>query len=81
MSTVTMYSTPWCGYCTRLKRQMQRESIPFVDVDIESDEKAAEYVMSVNGGMQTVPTLVFSDGSALTNPSLLQVKERLAKSA
>lgn len=81
MSTLTVYSTPWCGYCTRLKRQMQREGIGFVDVDIESDPAAAGYVMSINGGTQTVPTLVFPDGSALTNPSLLQVKERLAKSA
>lgn len=81
MSNVTVYSTQWCGYCTRLKRQMQHEGIPFVDVDIEHDAQATEYVMSVNGGMQTVPTLVFPDGSALTNPSLLQVKERLTKSA
>ncbi|MGH8867025.1 MAG: mycoredoxin [Actinomycetes bacterium] len=81
MSTVTMYSTPWCGYCTRLKRQLDREGIGYADVDIERDTQALDYVMTVNGGNQTVPTLVFPDGSALTNPSLLQVKERLAKSA
>jgi mycoredoxin len=34
-------------------------------------------VMSVNGGSQTVPTLVFPDGTALTNPSVAQVKEKL----
>jgi mycoredoxin len=47
-------------------------------VDIEQDPKAADYVMSVNGGNQTVPTVVFGDGSALTNPSVAQVKERLS---
>ena len=75
--TLTMYSTPWCGYCKRLKSQMGREDIYFDEVDIEADTVAAEYVMKVNGGNQTVPTLVFPDGSALTNPSLAQIKAKL----
>ena len=76
-SMVTMYSTVWCGYCRRLKDQMEREGITYQVIDIEDDPNAAELVMSVNGGSQTVPTLVFADGSALTNPSLAQVKEKL----
>ncbi len=75
---VTMYSTVWCGYCRRLKGQMEREGIAYVEVDIEDVPGAADVVMSVNGGMQTVPTVVFPDGSALTNPSLAQVKAQLA---
>lgn len=75
--SVTMYSTPWCGYCHRLKAQMTREGITFVEVDIEQDPAAAAFVMSVNGGNRTVPTLVFPDGSAKTNPSLAQVKAAL----
>ena len=75
---VTMYSTPWCGYCRRLKTQMDREGISYREVDIEVDPQAAEYVMSVNGGNQTVPTVVFPDGTAMTNPTLVQVMERLA---
>jgi mycoredoxin len=78
MNELTMYSTPWCGYCRRLKTQLQREGIGFLEVDIEQDLTAAEYVMSVNGGNQTVPTVVFPDGAAITNPSLAQVKQRLA---
>jgi mycoredoxin len=50
----------------------------FVEVDIENDPAAAELVENVNGGNQTVPTLVFPDGSAATNPSIKDVKERLA---
>jgi mycoredoxin len=75
---LTMYSTPWCGYCHRLKSQLDREGIAYDVVDIEQDPAAAEFVMSVNGGNQTVPTMHFDDGSALTNPSIVQVKERLA---
>jgi mycoredoxin len=73
-----MYSTTWCGYCRRLKDQLGREGIEFVEVDIELDERAAELVMEVNGGTQTVPTLVFPDGSAMTNPSVAEVREHLA---
>ena len=75
---LTLYSTPWCGYCHRLKAQLQREGISFEVVDIEQRPEAAEVVQRVNGGNQTVPTLVFQDGSALTNPSLMQVKAKLA---
>lgn len=74
----TMYSTPWCGYCHRLKSQLDREGIAFEIVDIEQDESAAVTVMEANGGSQTVPTLIYSDGSAQTNPSIAQVKAKLA---
>jgi mycoredoxin len=75
---LTMYSTTWCGYCRRLKSQMDREGIAYTVVDIEQDPAAAEFVMSVNGGNQTVPTVRFPDGSALTNPTIVQVKAHLA---
>ena len=75
--SLTMYSTPWCGYCTRLKRQLDREGIAFEEVDIEQVPAAADIVMQVNRGMQTVPTIVFADGSALTNPSLAQIKAKI----
>ncbi|MCW2843991.1 MAG: putative glutaredoxin [Nocardioides sp.] len=77
----TMYSTPWCGYCHRLKGQLDREGITFEIVDIEQDPAAAQIVESANNGNQTVPTLVYADGSAQTNPSLIQVKEKLASLA
>ena len=77
---LTMYSTPWCGYCQRLKAQLGREGIEFAEIDIEQDPASADFVMSVNGGNQTVPTVVFPNGQALTNPSLAQVKEMLGLS-
>jgi mycoredoxin len=79
MSTpaVTMYSTPWCGYCHRLKSQLDREGIAYEVVDIEQVPEAADIVQRVNNGNQTVPTLVYTDGSAQTNPSLAQVKAKL----
>ncbi|MDX6359556.1 MAG: mycoredoxin [Nocardioidaceae bacterium] len=76
--SVTMYSTPWCGYCMRLKGQMDRDGIAYEVVDIEQHPEAAEVVERVNGGNQTVPTVVFADGSAQTNPSIAQIKDKLA---
>lgn len=72
-----MYTTTWCGYCSRLKIALKSEGIAYTEVDIEQDPAAAEFVMSVNGGNQTVPTVKFPDGSALTNPSIKQVKAKL----
>ena len=75
---IIMYSTSWCGYCHRLKSQLNREGIEYRVVDIERDHEAARFVEGVNGGNQTVPTLRFDDGSTLTNPSIVQVKAHLA---
>ncbi|QTE30017.1 mycoredoxin [Pengzhenrongella sicca] len=76
--TVTMYSTTWCGYCRRLKGQLDSAGIGYTEVNIEDFPDAAEMVERVNGGNQTVPTLVFPDGSSATNPSLAEVRARLS---
>jgi mycoredoxin len=77
-SAVTMYSTQWCGYCHRLKSQLDREGIAYDVVDIEKVPDAAFVVEQVNRGNRTVPTLVYADGSAQTNPSVADVKAKLA---
>jgi len=74
---LTMYTTTWCGYCRRLKSQLTEAGIAFNEVDVEQHDDAAAFVEQVNGGNRTVPTLVFPDGSAATNPSLAEVQRRL----
>ncbi|KPI19181.1 MULTISPECIES: mycoredoxin [unclassified Streptomyces] len=80
--SVTMYSTTWCGYCRRLKTQLDREGIAYNEINIELDPESAAFVEKANGGNQTVPTvLVVSPAGAesvMTNPSLAQVKQALA---
>jgi mycoredoxin len=75
---LTMYTTDWCGFCLRLKDGLERAGITYDEINIERAPDAAEIVMQVNGGNRTVPTVVFADGTALTNPSVRQVKEKLA---
>lgn len=77
--SLIMYTTPWCGYCVRLKGQLAREGIPFEEVDIEQNPEAADLVAAHNGGNQTVPTVVFPDGAVRTNPSIRDVKQLLGR--
>ena len=78
---LTMYTTTWCGFCRNLKRQLAKAGVELTEVDIERDPAAADFVMSVNGGNQTVPTILFPDGSTMCNPSAAQVQKKLAELA
>ncbi|KQP56051.1 mycoredoxin [Agreia sp. Leaf283] len=76
--TITMFSTSWCGYCARLKSQLDKQGIGYTEVNIEEVDGTAELVASFNGGNQTVPTVIFPDGSSATNPSAREVATRLS---
>ena len=76
--TITMFSTTWCGYCARLKSQLDKAGIGYTEVNIETTPGTAELVEKINDGNQTVPTVLFPDGSSATNPSLAEVTARLA---
>jgi mycoredoxin len=75
--TITMFSTSTCGFCTRLKSQLNRHGITFNEVNIEDFPHTAELVASLNGGHHIVPTVLFPDGSSATNPSAAEVVARL----
>jgi mycoredoxin len=77
----TVFTTRWCGYCVRLKSQLNRSGIEFREVDIEQDAGAAVLVAQINSGNLTVPTVVLPDGSALTNPTAAEVGSRLGAAA
>ena len=76
--SITMFSTSWCGYCRRLKSQLTAEGIGYTEINIEEVEGTAELVASLNGGNQTVPTVIFPDGTTATNPSVAEVRTRIA---
>jgi mycoredoxin len=75
--TITMFSTVWCGYCKRLKKQLDAKGIGYTEVNIEDTPGTAELVEKLNDGNQTVPTVIYPDGSAATNPSLNDVMAKL----
>ena len=77
LGSVTVFTTSWCGYCAQLKGALTRDGLSFSEVDIEANPQRAEFVENVNAGNRTVPTVLFSDGTTATNPSLVEVRERL----
>lgn len=75
--SIVMYTTPWCGDCRRAKRVFAALGVPYVEVNIEQDSQAAGLVQRLNGGMQSVPTILFPDGARLTEPSNQALETRL----
>ena len=73
-----MYSADWCGDCRRSKRLMDDLNVGYTIIDIESDVKAADKVIEINGGMRSIPVLVFADGTHLTEPSDIALKAKLS---
>ncbi len=73
MAELTVYSTSWCGYCVRLKRQLTQQGLTFAEVDIEQDPEAEAFVRAANGGNAMVPTVLLPNGKVLSNPPAADV--------
>ena len=74
-----MYATTWCGDCRMAKRWFDQHNVSYDYINIEEDEAAATYVMQVNGGRRSVPTIVFPDGSVLVEPSARELAAKFAE--
>ncbi len=78
---IVMYGTTWCPDCARSKRVFNKHGVDFKWVDIEKDEKARAYVVQINRGLKSVPTIVFPDGTILIEPSNAELEKKLVKEA
>lgn len=78
-NAIVMYGTSWCPDCRRAQRVLDQNGVPYTYVNIEQDEEAAEYVVKVNRGNRSVPTIVFPDGSVLVEPSNAQLQAKIAR--
>ena len=74
---ITMYGAEWCGDCRRSKRFLDSNSVSYNYIDVEADASASEKVIEINGGMRSIPVIVFPDGSHLTEPSDNDLKAKL----
>ncbi len=74
---IKFYSTNWCGDCRRSRKVLQALGVSFTDIDIEEDPQAAEIVRKVNRGAQSVPTIIFPDGSVLVEPSNAALEQKV----
>jgi mycoredoxin len=76
-SKITMYSADWCGDCRRSKRLLDSLNVNYQLIDVEADRTAADKVIEINGGNRSIPVIMFADGSHLTEPSDIALKQKL----
>jgi len=74
---IVMYGADWCGDCRRSKRFLDENQVEYTYVDVEADTSAAAKVVEINGGAQSIPVLLFKDGTHLTEPSDNDLKAKL----
>jgi mycoredoxin len=74
---VVLYGAEWCGDCRRSKRFLDSNNVEYTYIDVEADKSAADKVIEINGGAQSIPVIVFKDGTHLTEPSDIDLKSKL----
>ena len=77
MSEITMYGAEWCGDCRRSKKFLDSNNVKYNYIDVEADASASDKVIEINGGMRSIPVILFSDGTNLTEPFDAALKEKL----
>jgi mycoredoxin len=75
---ITVYGTSWCGDCRRALRVLDQLQAEYHYINIETDDVARSYVERINNGYQSVPTILFPDGSVLVEPSAAALAQKLA---
>ncbi len=75
-SQIVMYTTQFCFDCHRAKKFFEVNDIPYLNVSLEGDHEATEFVMQVNHGSRSVPTIIFPDGSLLVEPGWEELKQK-----
>jgi mycoredoxin len=77
---VTLFSTEWCGYCRRLKRQLAEAGIGYVEIDVDEHVEFGAPIMRATGGARTVPTVEL-EGRLLVNPTIGEVVRAVSDTA
>ncbi len=68
-SQIVVYSVDWCPDCRRARYFFKRKEIAVLEINVDQDKQAAEFVKQVNSGNRSVPTIIFPDGTKLVEPS------------
>jgi mycoredoxin len=72
---VKFYGAMWCGDTRRARSWFDANNVAYEWIDVDKNKEAEEYVKSVNNGFRSIPTIVFGDGSRLTEPSVRKLEE------
>lgn len=79
-SQIVMYTTDYCSDCLRVKQFFEVNSIPHLRIGLEGNVEATDFVMQVNNGYRSVPTIIFPDGTVLVEPSWEELKIKFVDS-
>ena len=79
-SQIVMYTTEYCSDCHRAKAFFKANKVDYLQVNLEGNEEATEFVINVNNGSRSVPTIIFPDGSVLVEPSWEELREKITVS-
>jgi len=74
---ITFYGATWCADCRRAKQYLDDRGIAYYYVNIDTEPGAAEKVVEINKGFQSIPTIVFPDGEILVEPSNEQLQKAI----
>jgi mycoredoxin len=74
---IVLYGTSWCGDCRRARRIFSDKTVEYLDIDIDQDQQADEFVRKQNQGFRSVPTIIFPDGSILIEPDQSTLSQKL----
>ncbi len=77
LSQITMYGADWCGDCRRSKRLLEELGVQYDLIDVEKDPTQIDKVIELNGGAKSIPVIVFSDGTHMTEPSDPDLRKKL----
>ena len=75
---IVIYTTEYCSDCSRAKAFFNAHNIPFLPVGLEGNSEATDFVMKINDGYQSVPTIIFPDGSILVEPDWEELRAKLS---
>ena len=78
-TTITLYGHARCPMVPPVRTMLNGAGAAYHYVDIHQDEAGRQQVRAINAGNESVPTLVFPDGSTLTEPNVRQVQHKLAE--
>jgi len=73
---IVMYTTKYCPDCLRAKKFFEKNNVQYLHVELENNPEATEFVIKINDGFRSVPTIVFPDGFILVEPSWDELKRK-----
>jgi mycoredoxin len=75
---IIVYGHPGCPMVGPVRNMLDKAGADFEYINIHQDEAAREHVRAINSGNESVPTLVFPDGTTLIEPSVGELQQHLA---